>query len=394
MNKWAFWLLMGLVVTIPLESMLIFPGIGSFSRLIGIFVAVFGLLAIVVGKHIRKFETIQILLIVYLLWSLVTYFWSVDYVISYKSILTLSQLVFFSFLIWQFSTDEKHQQGLMSAYILGALISCLGIIFDFLHHQTYDYFRYSAYGFDPNDIGLTMALAIPMSWYLSLVNKNKLFVLLYRAIVIILFLGTVLTASRGAFIALAVSSLFIFWSIPKSGLLNKVGLIVFIAVGATLVLKFVPSSSWERIGAIGSEISSGSLSGRLTIWREGINAFLHNPIFGVGIGGFKTGVEATLGRQAAPHNLFIGVLVGQGIVGLFIFLAILFSMFVGTFSMSSLLRKFWLVLLATWCAGVMSLSWELRKPTWFLIGLAAVQISLARNDSGATGSEGLKEEQT
>lgn len=378
---------MGLVFTIPLETMLVFPGIGTFSRLVGIFVAIFAFLAILANRHIRKFESIQIFTVMFLLWSMFTFFWSVDYLVSYRSILTLSQLVIFSFIVWQLAQSEEEQNNLMKAYVFGALISCGGVFYSYLSHEEYTFFRYSAYGFDPNDIGLTMALAIPMAWYLSLCKKERIMDLVYRSIVIFLFLGTTLTASRGAFVALMVSVLFVFWAFPFKGLKNKIVMVLFL-VGATIImLNYVPSYSWERITGISSEITTGSFSGRLNIWREGLRAFLQNPVFGVGVGSFKTGVEATLGRQAAPHNLFLGILVGQGIVGLLIFVSLLVSMFNRVLKMTSLIRKYWIILLATWCAGVMSLSWELEKPTWFLIGLVAAQTALGRTEAGMPEAE-------
>jgi O-antigen ligase len=381
--------LMALVFTIPLERILFFPGVGTFSRMVGILVAMFAGLSVLFEQKIRKFEVIQIWTFMFLLWSMITFYWSVDIEISYKSILTLLQLVVFSLIIWQFAQKEDEQLHLMKAFVYGAFIASLSIIFSYLKEQEFSYFRYSAYGFDPNDIGLTMALAIPMAWYLSFARESKIMPWAYRIIAAFLFFATTLTASRGAFIALLVSLLFIVWSLGQMSLKYKVVLVLFIFLSAGLILKYVPAYSWERIMGISSEIYTGSFSGRLAIWREGLMSFLHNPFFGVGVGGFKTGVEATLGRQAAPHNLFLGVMVGQGIIGFLFFLSIIFSLFVRSLKLASMNRKLWIILLATWCAGVMSLSWELRKPTWFLIGLAAVQTALVRDDSGMsdTGQE-------
>jgi formate-dependent nitrite reductase membrane component NrfD len=87
-------------------------------------------------------------------------------------------------------------------------------------------------------------------------------------------------------------------------------------------------------------------------------------------------------------------MVGQGLIGLVAFLSIIYSLFVRALKMTSLKRKLWIILLATWVAGVMSLSWELRKPTWFLIGLAAVQTSPIRNDSGESDSTDSEEDLT
>jgi O-antigen ligase len=377
---------MGLVFTIPLESMIAFPEIGTFSRMIGVLVAVSAFVCILLGKKAIKLNSVQSYALLYLLWSIVTFYWSVDIEKSYKSILTLSRLVVFLFVICQFAQKENEQIGLMKAYVYGSLFSSFSIIYSFINKQEYDFFRYSAYGFDPNDLGLTLALAIPMAWYVSFIDTSKIMSWVYRLIVPLLVFGITLTASRGAFVALLVALSFILWSLYRLPVKFKLLFMAFVLTTTLLIIKFAPVYSWERILSIGSELHTGSLSGRFTIWREGLNAFFHNPIFGVGVGGFKSGVESTLGRQAAPHNLFLGILVGQGIVGFFIFGAMLLAIITRIRNMPPLNRQLWIVMLATWCAGVMSLGWEFRKPTWFLIGLAAVQCSLAVKGSKTDSS--------
>jgi hypothetical protein len=36
----------------------------------------------------------------------------------------------------------------------------------------------------------------------------------------------------------------------------------------------------------------------------------------------------------------------------------------------------WVLMLATWAIGVSSLTWEYRKPTWFLFGMLAAQAGM------------------
>lgn len=392
MNKWTYRILMGLVFTIPLESMIAFPGLGTFTRLVGGLVVFSAAIAIALGKKTFKFNSIQGYAFLYLLWSLITFYWSVDVEKSYKSIITLARLIVFLFIVCQFAQKEHEQKGLMKAYAYGAIISSLSIISAFLNNQEYDFFRYSAYGFDPNDLGLTLALAIPLAWYVSFTEPSRIMSWVYRLFVPVLVFGITLTASRGAFVALVVALCFVVWTIFRLSLRYKFLLLTFVLFTSIVVVKFSPVYSWERILSISSELHTGSISGRFSIWREGLKVFFNNPIFGVGVGGFKSGVESTLGRQAAPHNLFLGVLVGQGIVGFTIFCAMLSAIVVRIRYLPSLSRQLWIIMLATWCAGVMSLSWEFRKPTWFLIGLAAVQCTLDKKDIKTANSPDSGEE--
>ncbi|OEU73509.1 MAG: hypothetical protein BA874_00860, partial [Desulfuromonadales bacterium C00003068] len=267
MNKWTYRILMGLVFTIPLESMIAFPEIGTFSRMIGVLVAVSAFVCILLGKKAIKLNSVQSYALLYLLWSIVTFYWSVDIEKSYKSILTLSRLVVFLFVICQFAQKENEQIGLMKAYVYGSLFSSFSIIYSFINKQEYDFFRYSAYGFDPNDLGLTLALAIPMAWYVSFIDTSKIMSWVYRLIVPLLVFGITLTASRGAFVALLVALSFILWSLYRLPVKFKLLFMAFVLTTTLLIIKFAPVYSWERILSIGSELHTGSLSGRFTIWR-------------------------------------------------------------------------------------------------------------------------------
>ena len=57
---------------------------------------------------------------------------------------------------------------MLEAYLGGAVVSAAATIVRYsLNQQTY-WRRYAAPGFEPNDLGLTLALAIPMALYLAL----------------------------------------------------------------------------------------------------------------------------------------------------------------------------------------------------------------------------------
>ena len=78
-----------------------------------------------------------------------------------------------------------------------------------------------------------------------------------------------------------------------------------------------------------AEISSG----RTIIWQVGWNAFLKNPILGVGLGRFSsislandTSVRSNL-IGASAHNLYLSILVEQGVVGIILFVSWVFLYF-------------------------------------------------------------------
>jgi len=73
--------------------------------------------------------------------------------------------------------------------------------------------------------------------------------------------------------------------------------------------------------------------------------------------------------ELVAHNTFISVLVEQGVIGLALFLGILLVLILSACHFPVLDRAFWLSVLLTWGIGVCSLTWEDRKPSWFLFGV-------------------------
>jgi O-antigen ligase len=136
---------------------------------------------------------------------------------------------------------------------------------------------------------------------------------------------------------------------------------------------FLPSSSWERLSTIPDELREGTLTGRTLIWGAGFDVFREHPFLGVGASGFRNSVSRALTETEVAHNTFLSILVEQGVIGFSLFCALLVVLALSVSTMPPLPRRFWFVILAVWVVGVSSLTWEMRKPTWFFFGLLIAQ---------------------
>jgi O-antigen ligase len=136
-------------------------------------------------------------------------------------------------------------------------------------------------------------------------------------------------------------------------------------------------------------LERGTLTGRTIIWGAGWEIFRAHPFFGIGANAFRPIVSRVLAEpirlgdhDPAPpaHNTFLSVLVEQGILGFTLFCALLVSLALSLKGMPPFPKRLWMVSLGVWVVGVSSLTWEMRKPTWFFFGLIMAQCgSLAQN---------------
>lgn len=158
---------------------------------------------------------------------------------------------------------------------------------------------------DPNDLGMLFVMCLPFAFYLSsrggLMGLRRLF---WWIIIALLVWGAYLTNSRGTLLALVAMLGVYVWR--KRGPFTA-GMLGAAALGGLMML---PSRLQEM------EVSEESAMGRVESWYEGIWMFVHNPVFGIGAGGYSDLHELT------AHNSFVLVLAETGIVGFTIWLAI------------------------------------------------------------------------
>jgi len=263
----------------------------------------------------------------------------------------------------------------MMAYCLGAFVSIADLIRNFISGEQYENLRFSGGALNPNDLGLTLSIAIPMAWQLFLTRKGivRFIAAVYVPLALVAIL---LTASRSALPAAVAALIIIPLTLARQSGRSMVSTTALLVGAIVLASVLVPEYSWDRIATFRQEALRGTLSGRTEIWRAGLQVFQQRPVLGVGAGGFESAVEPLLGRQYA-HNLFIAILVEQGVVGLTVFGALIGACAWRVYRLPNFDRKLWAVVAMTWLVGAMSNGWQYRKTTWLLAGLIAANPVLA-----------------
>ncbi|HIP47601.1 MAG TPA: O-antigen ligase family protein [Lutibacter sp.] len=153
-------------------------------------------------------------------------------------------------------------------------------------------------------------LSIPLSLYVIFLTVSKKGILFGGALVLAYFIKEVKNIKR--FIAIMVSTIIVLFILFKQNI-------------ETIMYKIerLSQRADEFESAIQGTTQSGSTGERIFFLQEGLEFFANNPILGTGLNTFMV-MDKT---QHYSHNNYIEILVGTGLVGLFVFYAIYFVMF-------------------------------------------------------------------
>ncbi len=381
LGKIAFGSLWLLVFAMPWEDAITISGFGTSVRLIGMVTLGLGVLAVVERGRVRRPALGHIVMALFVLLAALSYLWSLFPEGTLIEAFSYVQLFTMVWLIWELAPGVEEQMYLMRAYVFGTFVSGIDTFYLFLSHQESVYQRYAGAKLDANDLGLIMALSIPMSYYLLIQNHGKM-VWVYRLHLILAGTTILLTASRGATLATVVALAIVPLTQARLGGRQRVALLLTVILLIGGIIFFVPETSWERLATMPGEFERGTFTGRTIIWKAGWEIFRAHPFVGIGANSFRVIVSRELAEpirmgEADPappaHNTFLSVLVEQGVLGFAVFCGMLGALALSLRGMPPFPQRLWIVSLAVWIVGVSSLTWEMRKPTWFFFGLLMAQ---------------------
>ena len=377
MKRIALLLLAAYAGSLFLESFT-FADLGSITRLVGYLAFIVGIATMMTQRGIQRPGLGHVLLTAFVCFSFMSVLWSVDPDMTLDRTWMYSMQLAFLWLVLQIVESQEDMNIVMGGYVIGSVLASSVNLhaFDAGQQTIANSGRYSAATLDPNEFALTVALSIPMAWYLGFSAKRPIVRGFFLLCPLIMIPGVILTGSRGATVAMCAALLIIPLCFNRIGALTK-GIVVATGISAIVGgVTLLPESTLKRLASIGPEAMTGSMAGRREIWAAGWEQFKDHPIFGVGTGGFAQSISLANSQNPVAHNTYLSVATELGVVGFLIYFLALVSMMLDVLRMPKPERWLWLPVLLAWMIGVSTLTWEHTKTTWLIFALILTRARL------------------
>ena len=182
-------------------------------------------------------------------------------------------------------------------------------------------------GFGPNQVSTALGIGV-FGLVIRLIgySKNKIVLLVNILLIALLSYRAIVTFSRGGVVtSVIISFIFVFFYFQKSNARSKSRISVYFLILLVIGL-FSWTLSFSRTeGLIGNRYANKDATGRIkedlttgrgVLIKSELNAFIDNPILGVGVGKAKEYRKETTGLVIASHNEVSRTLSEHGIFGL------------------------------------------------------------------------------
>lgn len=406
MRAFAYWLTIAFVFTVPWENAVKLGEVGRISKPLGLAAAVVWGGSVLLRRRLREPDAFQKAYFLLVVWSGLTFYWTIDAGATRSAFITYAQLLVLLFIIWDLCDNEGAIETALQAYVLGAYVAAFSIVLEFLSAPDAkfpEHERLRGLGTEVDGIALIVAIAVPAAWYLaagptSLQSGPGRRLLNFAYVPAGLF-AVAITGTRGATLALLPAAIFVFWSLRRASPTLRIAAVGTLAAAILVLVVYAPRGPLARIqtAATATELGSedSALSGRWGIWVESSHAFLDRPVLGAGLDAHRAAVSEALDEirtfkitEKEAHNTYISVLVETGIVGFLILVTMIVIVVKRIRMLSGWRAWYWSAQLSVLAIGAMSLSLEESKSVWVFLslGVATAAVAGTRMSSAAAAA--------
>jgi probable O-glycosylation ligase (exosortase A-associated) len=223
---------------------------------------------------------------------------------------------------------------------------------------------------DNNDYALALVMSVTMLFSIAQAEARPVLRRAFYAMVPLSIITVLLTYSRGGLLSLITGTLVMVWRSP----FRWRGLIAG-AVATAVVLAVMPQEMYDRFASIKTYQDDGSAQSRFRSWAVGYRMALDNPVFGVGLQGFRshymkyepnpTPEQLTGDGTKVAHNSYIQMWAECGTPSLLMYLSLIAGSFWTVWRIRRKARR------------IYEDSWILHYCTMFESSLAAFMVGSA-----------------
>jgi len=172
---------------------------------------------------------------------------------------------------------------------------------------------------NPNDLALHLVTIVPIAVGLMLGSRRFILKILYAACALAMIGTITLTYSRGGFLGLAASTVFLGWRLARRQRVITMA-VMFIAISLFIVL--APGGYGNRVaGIVGSQ--DGSVIARTDDLKRSLWVMARHPLFGVGINNYV--LRST--NNIVTHNAYTQIGAEMGIAAMVIYILFIITPF-------------------------------------------------------------------
>lgn len=323
---------------------------------------------LILYKDIYTKRTVQLnwfvtFFVFWLAYKIVSILWTIDLTIPLLHFASQLGMVGFLFVLSSTDIGERQRSIVLGGYFWGSVAFCLLSLVFMEPSGTYTQrFVLTLFGVqvDPNNAAASALPAFALGVYHCTRVRRMPTKCIYGVLAAIAAYVLLMTGSRGGMLAVAASAAVLVFFSTDLKLYQKAAVAVLLVVGCVFVLGLLPQDTYARL--FQDDYTDGS--GRTELWGVVWEAFLTNPIFGVG-----WGAATSLNEGMATHNTFLSMLCEQGMFGTFFFVAPIIYVAVVSFRSKNVLPIILLV-----CAIVPALTIDAinKRFVWYGITLALV----------------------
>ena len=260
----------------------------------------------------------------WLLFAVFSVMWSADF--SWWRYFTQIYLLQFAFVIFVVGYYKRiNISYLQNGLVVGAMIASVILIFMPQVSQFTEDGRRTVIvlgqELDPNIVASIIMLGVFSCLGRIFAGEKK--GILYKILLLVMGCGMLFTGSRGALISFVLGlGILSFFEMRERGTRKRVlVMIVIFTIMALIALSYMPQELLVRFSTeniFGLDEYERGVHNRYTIWLHAFELFVKSPIIGYGSGNFFSAID-TVYKECASHNMYILILIEEGVIGLSMF---------------------------------------------------------------------------